>query len=69
MLSFGDTVKLLHPFDKPFTGESGAFIVSQFQFKQQKTQWAQMLDGVIRILDHAKSTSSSHARDEHLQCV
>ena len=28
---------------QPFSGESGAFVISQFQFKQQKTQWAQVL--------------------------
>jgi midasin (ATPase involved in ribosome maturation) len=68
--SFGEKLRLLHAFDQPFSGDSGAFIISQFQFKQKHTLWPQFLQGVVQLLETAKSSSSaSSSRDDHLQLV
>lgn len=40
--SFGETVRLLHPFHEPFTDQSGARILQQFTFDQKKTKIAQV---------------------------
>lgn len=40
--SFGETVRLLHPFHEPFTDHSGARILQQFTFDQNKTKIAQV---------------------------
>lgn len=40
--SFGETVQLLHPFNEPFTDQSGARILQQFTFDQKKTKIAQV---------------------------
>jgi len=68
VVSFGEQVDLLHPFDQPFTSESGAYAVSRFQFKQDKTLWPQFLESVIQLLDQAKAQSSQGSED-HLQLV
>ncbi len=73
VMSFGETIKLLHSFNKPFTADSGAFVVSQFSFKQPKTAWPQFLESTVNILEQAKAESSgsggSRASDDHLQLV
>ena len=43
--SFGETVRLLHPFHEPFTDQSGARILQQFTFDQKKTKIAQVSNG------------------------
>lgn len=42
LCSFGETVRLLHPFHEPFTDQSGAKILQQFTFDQKKTKIAQV---------------------------
>ena len=35
--SFGEQLRLLHPFDQPFTEQAGAFTMANFTFSQTKT--------------------------------
>nr|XP_054753036.1 midasin-like isoform X1 [Lytechinus pictus] len=41
--SFGESVKLLHPFHEQFSDQSGSSILRQFTFAQKKTKIAQLL--------------------------
>lgn len=64
--SFGETMRLLHPFDKPFTDEAGAEIVAQFTFDQKQTQMAQFMEEAISVMDGYRSMELASGT-EHLQ--
>ncbi|XP_069109259.1 midasin-like [Argopecten irradians] len=40
--SFGESVRLLHPFTEQFTTQSGARLLQHFTFEQKKTKIAQV---------------------------
>lgn len=56
--SFGERVRLLHPFDQPFTSESGASVLQQFTFAQQKTQVKELIESSLSLFEAAKSSSN-----------
>ncbi|KAK3098216.1 hypothetical protein FSP39_017284 [Pinctada imbricata] len=53
--SFGETVKLLHPFSEQFTSQSGARILQHFTFEQKKTKIAQLLKQTTAMMMEARS--------------
>jgi midasin (ATPase involved in ribosome maturation) len=55
--SFGERVRLLHPFDQPFTSESGASVIQQFTFAQQKTYVNKLVESTISLFENAKHSS------------
>lgn len=55
--SFGERVRLLHPFDQPFTAESGASVIQQFTFAQQKTYVKNLIETSIGLFESARHTS------------
>lgn len=55
--SFGERVRLLHPFDQPFTAESGANVIQQFTFAQQKTYVKNLIETSLGLFEGAKHTS------------
>jgi len=57
--SFGEDMKLLHPFNIPFTAESGVNIVSNFKFDAKRTRTALCVESSIAALESAHSVSSS----------
>jgi midasin len=57
--SFGEEMKLVHPFNLPFTSESGVNVVSNFTFSQQRTRTALCVESSIAALEGAESASSS----------
>ena len=57
--SFGEDMKLLHPFNIPFTSESGVNIVSNFRFDAKRTRTALCVESSIASLEGASSVSSS----------
>lgn len=57
--SFGEEMKLIHPFNLPFTSESGVNVVSNFSFSQQRTRTALCVESAIAALESADSVSSS----------
>ena len=57
--SFGEDMKLLHPFNIPFTSESGVNIVSNFRFDSKRTRTALCVESSIASLEGASSVSSS----------
>ena len=57
--SFGEEMKLLHPFHTPFTSESGVNIVSNFTFDSKRTRTALCVESSIAALEEADSAASS----------
>lgn len=57
--SFGEDMKLLHPFNIPFTSESGVNIVNNFKFDAKRTRTALCVESSIAALEGANSVSSS----------
>ncbi|KAF9437661.1 AAA ATPase midasin [Entomortierella beljakovae] len=66
IMSFGERVDLLHPFDQPFTGEAGAKVLQRFGFDQSKTKVKEMMESSIALLQHAKMNQSGAARSQEL---
>ncbi len=67
IVSFGQDIKLLHPFEQPFTSESGVKVrrysiihslpqaIMEFTFKQTVTKISNLLDNLIQLLEMARS--------------
>ncbi|KAI9031012.1 hypothetical protein CLU79DRAFT_694874, partial [Phycomyces nitens] len=55
--SFGERIRLLHPFDQPFTSESGASVLQQFTFAQQKTYVKNLVETSLSLFESAKHSS------------
>ncbi|XP_070191391.1 midasin-like isoform X1 [Littorina saxatilis] len=53
--SFGETVKLLHPFTETFSNQAGARILQQFTFEQKQTRVALMLQQATAVMLEARS--------------
>ena len=49
--SFGNEMNLVHPFEQPFTSESGSNIIRSFQFKQQRTRTALCIESAMLALE------------------
>lgn len=64
IMSFGETVKLLHPFHTPFSDKSGAYVISQFQFQQKATRWPHFLENVVTVLEQGMDDSASRRGEE-----
>eukprot|EP01114_Cavostelium_apophysatum_P009739 TRINITY_DN2299_c0_g1_i7.p2 TRINITY_DN2299_c0_g1~~TRINITY_DN2299_c0_g1_i7.p2 ORF type:complete len:2267 (+),score=877.38 TRINITY_DN2299_c0_g1_i7:9332-16132(+) len=58
--SFGETVKLLHPFEEPFSPDSGSKVLSQFTFAQNTTNMVSLMDGIRKILEVSRDLSSEN---------
>ncbi|OQS07463.1 midasin [Thraustotheca clavata] len=63
VVKFGANVDLLHPFDMPFTDDSGGRVIRSFEFKQTKTHMVQTLEAIIGLLDQAKQNSHHHGSE------
>ncbi|KAI8371328.1 uncharacterized protein BYT42DRAFT_501247 [Radiomyces spectabilis] len=57
IVSFGERIRLLHPFDQPFTSESGAQVLRQFTFAQQKTYVKNLVETSISLFENSKRSS------------
>lgn len=53
--SFGETVKLLHPFTEPFSNQAGARILQNFTFEQKQTDVALLLQQATAAMVEARS--------------
>ena len=67
MCSFSEQLSLLHPFDKPFTDDVGARLLSQVKFQATQTRLASALHSVIPLFEQSKSATSVSASDVVLQ--
>ncbi|XP_060072903.1 midasin-like [Ylistrum balloti] len=54
--SFGESVRLLHPFTEQFTTQSGARLLQHFTFEQKKTKIAQLLKQMTSLMVDARSS-------------
>jgi midasin len=59
IVSFGEEVKLVHPFEKTWSDESGAQVLQSFTFSQQKTFVKILMDQSLEVLRHARIMQSS----------
>ncbi|XP_070306217.1 midasin isoform X2 [Odocoileus virginianus] len=57
--SFGESVKLLHPFHEQFSDSSGSQILRLCKFQQKKTKIAQVLESVASMFAAAQQPSQS----------
>ncbi|XP_056015325.1 midasin-like isoform X2 [Ostrea edulis] len=53
--SFGESVRLLHPFTEQFTSQSGSRLLQQFTFEQKKTKVAQLIKKATSVMMDARS--------------
>nr|KAJ3422092.1 hypothetical protein HK105_001196 [Polyrhizophydium stewartii] len=63
IVRFGDGVQLVHPFEKPFTDDSGADLIRSFTFQQDRTNVKQMMEATLSILEHARASQSHSSAD------
>ena len=56
VVSFGESVELLHPFGTPFTSDAGARVLSQLSFDQESTRLVETVNDVLGVLDDAKES-------------
>nr|CAG8526340.1 11509_t:CDS:10 [Entrophospora candida] len=57
IVSFGEKVQLLHPFDQPFNSEAGAQVLHQFTFEQNKTYIKSLMESTIKLLENARNNN------------
>ncbi|GFR95392.1 midasin, partial [Elysia marginata] len=55
--SFGEEVRVLHPFFEPFTHHSGANILQQLTCEQKQTKYGQLLDTALGLMQQAQLRS------------
>lgn len=67
LVKFGQDIKLLHPFDMPFTDDAGSRVISQFGFQQTKTNMVQTLDAILHVLDNAKNASTAASNASNVE--
>ncbi|RLV92019.1 Midasin [Spathaspora sp. JA1] len=59
IVRFGEDIKVVHPFDKPFNQETGAKIFQWFDFQQTSTNMRQLCHQSLQIFEQARASSSS----------
>ncbi|CUS14036.1 unnamed protein product [Tuber aestivum] len=59
IVSFGETTRLIHPFEQPFTSESGARIFQSFTFDQTKTNMKTLVEKSLSIFESARTNSNA----------
>ncbi|ODV67088.1 midasin [Hyphopichia burtonii NRRL Y-1933] len=60
IVRFGEDVKLVHPFDKPFNNqETGTKIFQWFDFQQTKTDIKLLCNKALKIFEDARSSSNT----------
>ena len=59
VVKYGDSLRLLHPFDRQWTDDSGRYAVSQFSFKQTTTRWPTVLQQLIQLMGAASAGRTS----------
>ncbi|RUS90710.1 hypothetical protein EGW08_001514, partial [Elysia chlorotica] len=69
--SFGEDVRVLHPFFEPFTQQSGATILQQLTCEQKQTKYGQLLDTALGLMQEAqvRCSASLAGRDHPAQLL
>ncbi|KAI8847256.1 hypothetical protein BC829DRAFT_370171 [Chytridium lagenaria] len=63
--SFGENVRLLHPFESVFSDDAGANVIRSFTFAQERTNVRQMMSTTGEMLSHARAFSESSGQSRH----
>ncbi|EWC47023.1 hypothetical protein DRE_03785 [Drechslerella stenobrocha 248] len=58
MLSFGESTRLVHPFDQPFSAQAGARVFEGLSFAQTKTNMRALVETSVRLFREARLTNS-----------
>ncbi|KAI9782381.1 MAG: hypothetical protein M1839_005254 [Geoglossum umbratile] len=58
VVGFGDTIRVAHEFDKPFTNEAGIRVFEQFGFQQTQTDVRKLITESINLFREARHKSS-----------
>ncbi|KAK6519699.1 AAA ATPase midasin [Arthrobotrys megalospora] len=58
MVSFGESTKLVHPFEQPFTAQAGANVFAGLTFGQTKTNMRSLVDTSIKLFREARQSNS-----------
>jgi midasin len=69
ILRFGDTSDVLHPFDTPFTDQSGVDIISHFAFKQENTDVVRLMESVVSAFDIERHSGGGGRDGDHMQIL
>ncbi|KAJ1667618.1 hypothetical protein GGF38_002765, partial [Coemansia sp. RSA 25] len=59
VVSFGESVSLLHPFDRPFDADAGARVLSRLTFGDDRTDVVQLMDASLQLYDAAAAAAGS----------
>lgn len=59
VVGFGDDVKVVHEFDKPFSADAGINILQQLGFRQTKTNVRKLVEESITLFREAKAKAPS----------
>lgn len=59
VISFGEEVKLLHPFEQSWSDDAGAKVFSSFTFSQERTRVRLLIEQSLEILNHSRSLSQN----------
>jgi midasin len=60
VISFGSDVKLLHPFEKAWSDEAGANVLSLFTFAQESTKVKHLMDQSIAIMNYSRALQQNN---------
>ena len=69
MVSFGDSVDMLHPLGTPFNADAGARVLSRFSFSHESTRTALALGHIGHMLSTAKDSLRATAARWVLRCL
>lgn len=70
VVGFGDDVKVVHEFEKPFSSEAGISILQRLGFKQTRTNVRKLISESITLFREAKAKApSSSSPTEHWQLL
>ena len=61
VMSFGESVSLLHPFDRPFSEESGANVLQRFTFRQEKTHVHELMASSLPLMEQQRAMASGQS--------
>ena len=64
VLSFAESVELLHPFERPFTTAAGAHMLSRFTFGQKNTHMEGLLRTVVATLRLQRERAAASASEQ-----
>jgi midasin (ATPase involved in ribosome maturation) len=64
VISFGDRVNVLHPFEESFSDDAGARMVSQLRFDKPRTRVRAMVEQAIVLFEEARRRKSMSGRDD-----